>query len=210
MNVELLGEVLAGEALRLPVVPQNLSGKFHSDTNRIAQSRKSAIPAVSDATAKRIYDAQMPESAKKSNSLAWALALDEHLKAAKKTWAEIAEAMNMSESGIRHWRNGTREIKLAEFVDLCRAARADPVAVLHTSIEAETVNELHDALPEWRDYVLGLTRISREEQALILKTMPQTPSTRKAHIEFPAARSTLPEKNKSTDSDTKKSNRTRG
>ena len=43
--------------------------------------------------------------------------------------------MDMTEGGIRHWRNGTRDIKLDEFLRLCKAAQADPLVILRRALE---------------------------------------------------------------------------
>lgn len=43
---------------------------------------------------------------------------------------KCAEALEMSESGVRHWLNGTREINLNDFFRLCAAGGVDPCLVL--------------------------------------------------------------------------------
>lgn len=44
--------------------------------------------------------------------------------------AALAETLGRTEAGLRHWTNGTREINLSEFFKLCKAASADPSAIL--------------------------------------------------------------------------------
>ena len=65
----------------------------------------------------------------------WSKVLDRHLKV---SWAQVASKMDMTEGGIRHWRNGSRQIKFTEFIRLCKAAGVDPVVILR---EAEAEDE---------------------------------------------------------------------
>lgn len=44
--------------------------------------------------------------------------------------AKVAERLELSESSVRHWTNGTRPIKLADFLRLCKAAGLDAAMVL--------------------------------------------------------------------------------
>ena len=44
--------------------------------------------------------------------------------------ADVAEKLKMSESGVRSWTNGTRQINLSDFFALCAAAKVDPSQAL--------------------------------------------------------------------------------
>lgn len=115
-----------------------------------------AIPYVSDIAPLRIYDVRMAKTSRKSKATAWATALDAHVKASKTvTWAKIAGGMDMTEGGIRHWRNGTREIKLTEFLSLCRHAGADPATILHGVYHVQVSEDL---LPAKEQIMLHLFR----------------------------------------------------
>lgn len=172
---ELLGELLSGKAMFLTEGPQNLSWGAHIDTHRIARSPFDAIPVVSDGASPRIYDAGMGESPKKSKAPKWALALDAHVRESKTiTWAKIAAALDMTEGGIRHWRNGTREIKLSEFLALCKAAGADPAVMMHGGA-AEGGAELEDARradsPEVERLIRAFTWLMDDEREKLLEDL---------------------------------------
>lgn len=64
--------------------------------------------------------------------------LAEHVRSSRTlTWTQIADALDKTDGAVRHWRNGTRDIKLAEFVDLCNAAGASPVNILTQALAIE-------------------------------------------------------------------------
>lgn len=44
--------------------------------------------------------------------------------------ASLAETLGRSESGLRSWTNGTREINLSEFFELCQVADVNPSQAL--------------------------------------------------------------------------------
>lgn len=43
---------------------------------------------------------------------------------------QLAERLDRAESTVRSWTNGTRDINLSEFLELCTAAGIDPALVL--------------------------------------------------------------------------------
>jgi hypothetical protein len=47
-----------------------------------------------------------------------------------KSLKQIAEKLGRAESSVRSWTNGTRQINLVEFLELCDAAGIDPAACL--------------------------------------------------------------------------------
>ena len=79
----------------------------------------------------------------------WASRFRELLREKKTSVAAVARAMGRPPAGVHHWVNGTREILLTQFLDLCRAAKLDPVIVLYGAgyIPAEL-----------REQVQGLTK----------------------------------------------------
>lgn len=48
--------------------------------------------------------------------------------------AHLAPLMNLSEGALRHWTNGTRQVTLEQFLQLCAAAKIDPGLVLFTGL----------------------------------------------------------------------------
>ena len=62
------------------------------------------------------------------------------------TLGQVADRFGKSESGLRNWVNGSREINLSDFVKLCASARLDPVMVL---IEGTECSEFHDIARAW-------------------------------------------------------------
>lgn len=98
----------------------------HNDTYGIRYPGPSAIPLVSDTIRTRAYHAGMA----KRHPPEWGVRLRRHIKAGERTMAEIARLMDMTEAGLRHWLNGTREINLSEFEELCAIAEADPCMIL--------------------------------------------------------------------------------
>jgi len=44
--------------------------------------------------------------------------------------AKVADAMQLSESALRSWTNGNRQINLQDFFKLCEVAEVDPAVVL--------------------------------------------------------------------------------
>ena len=62
--------------------------------------------------------------------LDWGARFRELLKAKHSSLAKIAPLLDLSESAVRHWTNGTRQITLTQFLQLCAAAEIDPAVVL--------------------------------------------------------------------------------
>lgn len=85
---------------------------------------------------------------KGKTTLDWGPRFRAHLKAKGKTLAQVAEAIGRAESTVRSWTNGTREINLGEFIDLCKAAGLDAALVLFTGRVDAKFLEIGEA---WRD-----------------------------------------------------------
>lgn len=100
---------------------------LHGDTYGISKPVPNAIPFVSDAIRGRKYYRGM---AKDDAWTDWPIRYRNHVKEKGVRWATIAERMDTTEAGIRHWLNGTRQINLTDFFNLCDAADADPAIVL--------------------------------------------------------------------------------
>jgi transcriptional regulator with XRE-family HTH domain len=79
--------------------------------------------------------------------------------------AKIAERLDLAESTVRSWTNGTRKINLSDFFRLCGAAGIEPSEVLFA--EADQNQPLPDAekflamteawryaSPEWKEMLL--------------------------------------------------------
>lgn len=60
----------------------------------------------------------------------WAKPFKQAMRVKGMNLAKTAEKMNLSESTLRSWTNGTREINLADFLDMCAAAGVDAEMVL--------------------------------------------------------------------------------
>lgn len=60
----------------------------------------------------------------------WGGRLRKHIRASGKKMGEIAELMDVAESTLRSWMNGTREINLSEFEALCAICEADSCTIL--------------------------------------------------------------------------------
>ena len=100
-----------------------------------------SIPMVSD----RLELAPYAWCMGKKTALGWGARFRHAIKG-KLTLGDLAEELDMSESAIRSWVNGTREINLSDFVRLCASARLDPVMVL---IEGTECSEFHDIARAW-------------------------------------------------------------
>lgn len=67
----------------------------------------------------------------------------------KLQWGDIADAMEMSESALRHWLNGTREPNLSDFVKLCQVVKADACQILFGSTrEMATLQSIRQLVEE--------------------------------------------------------------
>lgn len=84
-----------------------------------------SIPFVSDRNLCSGYYQRMLEDWR-----GWAERLRAHKKAHHMKWALVAERMELEESAIRHWLNGTRQINLVDFFRLCKVMEADPQYIL--------------------------------------------------------------------------------
>lgn len=85
--------------------------------------------------------------------LDWGNRFRTQIKEKSRTLAQVAEKMNRAESTLRSWTNGTREINLLEFFQLCEAAEVDAAAVLFgrplmTDAQRKAIGELTASLME--------------------------------------------------------------
>ena len=79
--------------------------------------------------------------------LDWGARFMRLLKAKHWTLAKLAPMLDLSEGALRHWTNGTRQITLTQFLQLCDAAEIDPGVVLF----ADKVDDKFLAIGEaWR------------------------------------------------------------
>lgn len=90
--------------------------------------RKKSIPSVSIGAVPNTYYLKMV----KSKMPEWGARFDAMRREAtpKVRMKAVAEAMGRKPAGVRHWINGTKQISLQQFLDLCAAAKFDPVRVL--------------------------------------------------------------------------------
>jgi transcriptional regulator with XRE-family HTH domain len=92
-----------------------------------ALGRKS-IPHVSDFIPIVAYAKKMDEHDR--TPLGWGARFRDAARAAGYNMARLAEASGWAESTIRSWTNGTRDINLTDFLQLCENAHVDPAEVL--------------------------------------------------------------------------------
>lgn len=60
----------------------------------------------------------------------WGTRLRAHMKEKRLRAVVVADALKMSESALRSWINGNRELNLHDFFRLCAAVKADPSQIL--------------------------------------------------------------------------------
>lgn len=102
-----------------------------------------AIPFVSDGRLPLAYHARMA----KEDWRTWGKRFKKHAYP-KHNLESLAETLGRSAASLRHWTNGTREINLSEFIELCGAAGVDPALVLFgkPTIGEETEKRITDAV----------------------------------------------------------------
>jgi transcriptional regulator with XRE-family HTH domain len=103
----------------------------HNDSYGIKQSFYKSTPPVSDFGDKERYIAYMPQI---DTWKSWGRRFRIQIKEKGKNLAKVAERMDLAESTIRSWTNGTREINLSDFFRLCEAGGVDPAHVLFGKI----------------------------------------------------------------------------
>jgi len=60
----------------------------------------------------------------------WGPRFKKMAKANGHTLVSLSRLINKTDGALRHWTNGTRDIKLGDFYELCELAAVDPVEVL--------------------------------------------------------------------------------
>lgn len=118
----------------------------HSDTYGIELPCQSSIPLVSDGGGWRLYDAGMGRN--NEVWLDWTTRFRAHVRAKGLKWEKVAEDNSLTESGLRHWLNDTRDINLKDFFKLCQSVDADPALILFntTSLDPEQLGALRKAV----------------------------------------------------------------
>lgn len=108
----------------------------------------------------------------------------------KMTGQELATAAGVTKGAVSQWEKGNvRNLRLEHLFKVADALRVEPrwlatgegersprgatPAPLDTA-EAEAIARLRDSIPDWRKYVLSLTKMEKNQQELILLTMRQT------------------------------------
>lgn len=97
----------------------------------VSTGREKSIHHVSDLRRSGPYAGRMGEETDKTPGK-WGTRFRALAKAKGWDLAKIAEAMERSESGVRSWTNGSRDINLAEFLQMCKVVGLDPAVVLFT------------------------------------------------------------------------------
>lgn len=115
-------EVFAREAKTLPITADQVS-IAHSDTDGIASESSLSIPLVSHAV-------RCAEYAQRMDKKAWGAKFRAAIKAKEIRPASLAEKLDISDAGLRHWLNGTRPPTLWQFFTLCELAGVNPQAIL--------------------------------------------------------------------------------
>lgn len=116
-----------------------------------------SIPNVAQATIPPFYYQKMGRNTPKAEPAEWAFRFEAMRKERGLDTKDLAAKMNITPPGLRHWLNGHRQITLQQFLDLCKAAKFDPVAVL---FGAGYITE------EIRERVSGLSQMVLEAKPL--------------------------------------------
>lgn|SRR3990167_4632373 len=111
------------------------------DTYGIAARWQKSIPLVSDTDAPGLYHCKMPKNTWKT----WGPRFKKLAKENGHTLASLAEKLGRSESTLRSWTNGTREINFSEFFDLCAAAGVNPSMVIFGALPMNAEARQHVA-----------------------------------------------------------------
>jgi len=98
----------------------------HSDTHGIALGQPLSIPYVSDTKPAHPYYGGMAKATRPE----WGDRFKSMLRAKNSSLAKLAEKMRRAEPTLRSWTNGTRQINLSEFFEMCAAADIKPAALL--------------------------------------------------------------------------------
>lgn len=85
---------------------------------------------VSHVRGRTSYPARMKKDKKEKTPLNWGQRFRELLKAKSLKLSQIARDMDLAESTLRSWTNGSRDINLSDFLKLCQAAGLDPAVIL--------------------------------------------------------------------------------
>lgn len=132
-----------------------------------------------------LYDGRMGRKTSKSKAVAaWAPTLEDFVKDSKTvTWAKIAAKMDMTEGGVRHWRNGTREIKLSEFIALCKAAGVTPEQIL---ADGSATDAKEEALSAKEQMMITLFRglTPEQQRETVIETLAYVEANRQVQQRF--------------------------
>jgi len=74
----------------------------------------------------------------------WQTRLKAHMRATGITQDDIAKRLGMTQGGVGHWFTSRNEIKLSQFLRLCRAAGAVPQQILFGAVlgGSELIDEI--------------------------------------------------------------------
>ena len=67
---------------------------------------------------------------KEKTPLGWGQRFRDQARAKGLSLADVAEKLDLAESTVRSWTNGTRDINLTDFIELCDAAGLDHAMIL--------------------------------------------------------------------------------
>lgn len=107
-------------------------------------SRAAQVPYVPHGLKGPAYPRKMKKREK--TPLGWGQRFRDLVKAKGFSLGQIAARIEVSESSVRHWTNGIRDINLSDFLRMCRAANLDPATVLF-SVQADP--GLHSIKEAW-------------------------------------------------------------
>lgn len=95
----------------------------------VSSPREKSILHVSDSGSRTAYAFEMARERDRTTNK-WGTRFRQA--AFRKGWtlAKLAEKLEMSESGLRSWTNGHRQINLSEYINLCDTAELDPAVIL--------------------------------------------------------------------------------
>lgn len=66
----------------------------------------------------------------RNNWQAWPTRFKAHYRKGGMTAGDVAGKLDITEAGLRHRLNGTRQVDLPEFFQMCAAIDADPIEIL--------------------------------------------------------------------------------
>ena len=71
----------------------------------------------------------------------WGPRFRAHMRENRLSTRAVAERLRMSESALRSWLNGNREVNVTDFFRLCDVAKADPRRILFGQVSLTTAQK---------------------------------------------------------------------